>query len=187
MAKIEIEYKYELKNAADVIKFLDKNAELKYESHQIDTYYDSGATGYTKDLENGRRIDLWLRVREENGKASVNFKDWGISGNTGYCDELESEISEPKDVKNIFGRMGFSPVAVVDKLRRAYKYGDAEISIDRVKSLGDFIELEYYGSGNDVEKAQSLLLEKLQQIGAAVADEADDRGYPYWLIERQRK
>jgi len=187
MAKIEIEYKYELENTDEVIKFLDKNAKLKYASHQIDTYYDSESVGYTEDLENGRRIDLWLRVREEGDRASINFKDWSISDNACYCEELESNVSDPKDVKGIFERMHFAPVIVVDKARRVYEFGDTEISIDQVKDLGDYIELEYYGKEKDVRRAQKSLKDRIGQIGAKVADQEDDKGYPYWLIERSRK
>jgi adenylate cyclase class 2 len=187
MSKIEIEYKYKLHNTKEVVKSLDEKAKLKYESHQIDTYYDSAATGYTRDLEKGRRIDLWLRVREEGDQASVNFKDWSISENDGFCTELESSIGEPGDVKGIFERMGFEPVAVVDKTRRAYKYKDVEISIDVVKELGDFIEIEYYGESDDTDMAQKMLKEILAEIDAKVEPDQDKRGYPYHMIERARK
>ncbi|MDR3125645.1 MAG: class IV adenylate cyclase [Candidatus Nomurabacteria bacterium] len=185
MAKIEIESKYELKNTQKVVKFLDKNAKLKYESRQIDTYFDSPAVGYTTDLENGRRIDYWLRLREEDSQSSVNFKDWSISDNIGYCDEFESAVESATDVKTIFGRMGFKPVAVVDKTRRAYAYKDFEVSIDIVKELGDYIEIEYYGNSDDIKKVQSQIGQILTEIGAKTAPE-DHRGYPYHLIARSR-
>jgi adenylate cyclase class 2 len=186
MAKTEIEYKYKLKNADELVKFLDKTAKLKYVSRQVDTYYDSDATGYTKDLENGRRIDLWLRLREEGSRASVNFKDWSVGDNKGYCDEFESSIDAPADIKQIFERMGFTPATVVDKQRRAYEYKDTEIFVDRVKDLGDFIEIEYYGGGEDIAAAQKLLKNVLREIGAKVEPEEDHRGYPYHLIARKR-
>jgi adenylate cyclase class 2 len=186
MVKIEIESKYELKNAVQVVKFLDKNGKLKYQSHQVDTYFDSPAVGYTSDLENGRRIDLWLRVREENDKSSVNFKDWSISDGLGYCKELESAVENATDVKNIFKRMGFDSAAVVDKTRRAYKYKDFEVSIDIVKELGDYIEIEYYGDSSDLKKIQNQAEQILAEIGAKTAPNQDHRGYPYHLIARER-
>jgi predicted adenylyl cyclase CyaB len=185
MAKIEIEYKYPLLNSDAVVKFLDKNAELKYQSHQIDTYYDSESVGYYKDLENGRRIDYWLRVREEGDKASINFKDWSISDNDGFCTELESAVAEPADVKGIVERMGFAPAAVVDKKRRAYAYKDVEIAVDTVADLGSFIEVEYYGESDDMKQAQKLLEQVLSEIGADLGAE-DKVGYPYHLIKKAR-
>ncbi|MDR1032938.1 MAG: class IV adenylate cyclase [Candidatus Nomurabacteria bacterium] len=185
MAKIEIEYKYPLKNPDAVVGFLDKKAKLKYESHQVDTYFDSETVGYSKDLENGRRIDQWLRVREEDGKASINFKDYGISDNDGYCTELESDIAEPADVKGIVERMGFLPAAVVDKKRRAYAYKGAEVAVDTVADLGSFIEVEYYGENEDIDQAKKLLEGILDEVGAKLGDR-DKVGYPYHLIKKSR-
>ena len=46
-------------------------------------------------------------------------------------------------LEKILNVLDFKTVVVVDKLRRAYKYKEYEIAIDKVKGLGDFVELEY--------------------------------------------
>jgi adenylate cyclase class 2 len=187
MAKQEIEIKLPLLNARAVTKYLDEHAKFAYENHQIDTYYDSKQTGWTKHLDGQRPIDFWLRVREENDRASLNFKDY--SGNRRHdvssCAEFESIVAAPADVKNILERAGFFVAAIVDKTRRAYRYRDYEIAIDKVKNLGDYIEIEYYGSADDVEKIKDGLNLALAEIGAKTGAQ-DLFGYPYLLMMKTR-
>ena len=81
---------------------------------------------------------------------------------------------------------GFEPFMVVDKLRRSYIYKNCEISIDTVKGLGDYIEIEYKGEGNDVKKVQDLLEDVLKEIGAYVG-KRDYKGYAHNLLELKLK
>lgn len=47
------------------------------------------------------------------------------------------------NLKKIFKVLGLEEIAYVDKIRRIYKYKDKyEISLDIVKELGYFVEIE---------------------------------------------
>ena len=48
-------------------------------------------------------------------------------------------------VEKIFNSLEINPIVIVDKTRKIYKYKDYEISIDSIKSLGNFVEIEYKG------------------------------------------
>ncbi|MCL2280300.1 class IV adenylate cyclase [Candidatus Saccharibacteria bacterium] len=183
MSKQELEIQLPLKNVDAVRKFLDKNAEFSYENHQIDTYFDSEVTGWTKNASGQASIDFWLRVREENNVASLNFKDFSRNrrSDIASCAEFESVISAPHDVQKILECLGFTPAVVVDKVRRAYKFCDTEIAIDSVVGLGDYIEIEYYGDLLDVDEIKNLLNSILAKIGAKTGQH-DQLGYPHRLL-----
>ena len=187
MSKQELEICLQLKNAATVRKFLDKNAaKFSYENRQIDTYFDSETTGWTKNADGHTPIDFWFRMREENGVASLNFKDFSRTGrpDIANCTEFESMISTSHDVKKILEYLGFTPAVVVNKVRRAYKFCDSEIAIDSVVDLGEYIEIEYYGDLSDVDEIKDFLNSALTKIGAKT-DEYDQLGYPYRLLMKK--
>lgn len=179
---IEIEVKFPLINPNEVLEWLKKNAEKKYESRQVDEYFNAPHRNFFEKT----KIDDWLRLRqEEGGKYSINYKHWHQTEEKSfYCDELESEVSSIENMRKILISLQFDPVIKVDKLRRAFKYGDIEIAVDEVDDLGFFIEAEYYGDENEKEKIKGDLIEAVKKTGANIGP-ADSRGYPYWLLKKK--
>jgi len=187
MSKNEIEIKLPLKNLGEVAKFLDKHGEFSYENHQIDTYYDDNNLTWTGRLDGKTPIDFWLRVREEGEKSSLNFKNYTClrRADVSSCAEFESDIAKPNDVKNILQELNYQVIAIVDKIRRAYKFHDCEIALDSVENLGDFIEIEYYGTEENVNEICDLLNSVRKEIGAKTGSQ-DNLGYPYLLMRQNR-
>ena len=185
MAKgnIEIEVKFPLNNPEDTLAVLARVAEYLYESRQVDEYFNAPH----RDFFGRETVDDWLRIRTEaNGKASFNYKHWYQTlESSSHCDEFETGVESADAVRKILGALQFEPVIKVDKLRRAFKYGDIEIAVDDVKDLGFYIEAEYCGDGDisDKEKIKDELAAALHEIGADLG-EVDTRGYPYYLLER---
>ena len=79
---------------------------------------------------------------------------------------------------------GFVPLIVIEKIRKNFMYRDCEISIDEVRNLGNFIEIEYKGIDDNVENVIKLLNNILTEIGAKVGP-ADHKGYAYHLLKKQ--
>lgn len=81
--------------------------------------------------------------------------------------------------------LGFDVLIVVDKVRNSWIYEEYEISIDTVKNLGDYIEIEYKGNENsnisDIIKNLNIILEK---INADIGEE-DHGGYGFKLIKQK--
>jgi adenylate cyclase class 2 len=179
---IEIEVKFPLLNPKETLGWLGKNAEFKYERRQIDEYFNAPH----RDFFAGERVDDWLRLRsEDGGKHSINYKHWHQSETESfYCDESESEISSADDMRRILASLQFAPVIKVDKLRRAFRLGNAEIAVDEVDGLGFFIEVEHYGDGADKEKIKRDLIASIKKMGAKTGPE-DHRGYPYHLLKQK--
>jgi adenylate cyclase class 2 len=74
-------------------------------------------------------------------------------------------IKDTETMGNILTSLGFIPVAKVTKRRKNYRLGDFFISIDEVRNLGNFIEIEISAedSGKYEEKVASIFkfIEKL--------------------------
>ena len=114
---------------------------------QTDTYYK---------VSNGR-----LKLREEKGKSPYviyynrpNQKDSKISSY--YCFNFKN-IDE---FKSVFDNV-LTEELVVEKVRSLFLYENARIHLDKVKSLGYFLEIEVVIRNKDEDDKSQLLMDKL--------------------------
>lgn len=172
---MELEIKF--KANQDFSQFLiDKGFLEKKHKHQIDTYY------IVDEVIDDKRS--WLRLREdkESGKVSLDFHKLISEYAT---DETEVTIlsEDSKKIKNIMKNLGHNIKCVVDKDRRAFKYGNVEVTLDNVKGLGHFVEIEIIGE----EKKENIA--QLKAIAKAMGFNEEDRisdGYPEMLIKKNQ-
>ena len=181
MSDIEIEIQVKIENSEVLLAFLEKNAEFQSEQHQIDEYF----TPTHRDFLNKRPINEWLRLRSSNGKYSITYKDWHTdeNGRGHHCDEYESEIESLNQLKKIFGVLNFKSMVTVDKRRKIWNYEEYEISIDTVKELGDFVEIEYKGKDEQVDPKTITqeMIKFLKDINCGKI-ERNYVGYPFQLL-----
>ena len=179
----EVEIKMPLCNSTEVKHFLENNAKLKLNEHQLDVYFDSENAGFTRDISH---ISKWLRVRIEGEKATINYKKWLPEDAVikTHCDEYEVVISSSDEMTQLLNGLGFFEVIRVDKIRNSWQLEQYEISIDSVEGLGDFIEVEYKGTTDDVSAIREKLFKIVEEIGAVTSD-IDLKGYPYLLLEKK--
>lgn len=186
----EIEIRNRLFNKNQVISFLNEiDVKAFKKIHQTDTYYDNPANSFFKDTEH---VNDWIRIREENGALTFNYKHWlpdGAEIRT-YCEETEYTMNSRNELRQILKKLNFSgnfiPFITVDKCRQSFMYNDCEISIDEVQGLGDFIEIEYKGTNTATNKIIDFLKKILIEIGAKVGP-TDHTGYAYNLLRLKRK
>ncbi|MDP2749406.1 MAG: class IV adenylate cyclase [Nanoarchaeota archaeon] len=179
---VEIELKFPLNNSSEVIKFLSKNAELKARDVlQKDIYFIPAH----RDFLNVKYPFEWLRLRESPKGASFNYKHFHPENveKTDYCDEYETNIETPESVKKILKSLDFKEAVVVEKKRSAWVFEKTEISIDDVKELGFFIEIEALEHLSDAAFTKKYLYDVLKKIKADVGKE-DLRGYPFRILEK---
>jgi adenylate cyclase class 2 len=85
---------------------------------------------------------------------------------------------------SIISSIGFTPVATIVKKRKKYRLGDFIISLDDVRNLGDFIEVEISirDSKSHEDKVESIfrLFEKL----GIRRDESIRKSYLEMILER---
>jgi len=143
MKDTEIEIQVEIENIKPLIDLMEKSGKFLFSEHQIDQYY----TPAHRDFRDKKPIEEWLRLRNSDGKYSITYKNWHRDENKKavHCDEYETTLGEIDQLEKILSVLDFKPVVLVDKMRQAYEYKDFEIALDKVKGLGDFIEIEYKG------------------------------------------
>lgn len=180
--EIEIEIQVRIGSDKNLLKFLKKNAEFKYESYQKDEYF----TPAHRDFIATKPIVEWLRLRDSNGKHSITYKNWkytksGKSRNFG--DEYESELENLDKLKKIFKALDFKKVTTVEKTRKVWRYKDYEISVDSVDGLGEFVEIEHYGVDEikTPEEITAEMIEFLKEIGCGKVEQ-NQVGYAYLSI-----
>lgn len=99
-----------------------------------------------------------------------------------YCDEYEVEIDNKENLDRIFNVLGLEQIAVVDKTRVNYLYLDKyEISLDFVKTLGYFIEIEVKKFTKELIDEYNDILKLAKDLNLNL-DNIDKRGYPYHII-----
>ena len=184
MENIEVELKFQLMNFDDLYRELNSmksSVQLLLGERQIDRYYVPSHRNFLDSAP----VSEWLRVRKSSKGDFINYKKWhNESGcNAVSCSELETEVSDIDALVKIFVRLNFEEIIVVDKKRWSWKLGNAEISIDRVKGLGDYIELEACGEFKSIDDAKKYLYEKLSELNASIGEQ-DYKGYPYRLLKK---
>jgi len=181
MKDIEIEITVNIENSKSLIDFLEKNAEFKREKHQVDEYFSP----VHRDFTEVRPVREWLRLRNEDGKYSINYKNWHYDDDperSSYCDEYETKVEDLDKIKKILEVLDLKPLVKVDKLRKTWVYNDYEVDVDSVKELGDFVEIEYIGKEKvDPKKSTDEMVNFLKKLGCGKI-KRDYVGYPFRLL-----
>jgi adenylate cyclase class 2 len=181
MKNIEIEIQVSIEKSKPLIGFLEKNAEFKKEEHQIDEYFSPAHRNFV-DV---RPVKEWLRLRDSDGKYSINYKNWCFNknGKSYHCDEYETGIEDLAQLKKILDVLNFKFLVKVDKIRKIWIYKDYEIAVDSVKGLGDFVEIEYIGKDEkaDPKKVTKEMIDFLKSVGCGKI-KRNYVGYPFQLL-----
>ncbi|MCP4354247.1 MAG: CYTH domain-containing protein [Proteobacteria bacterium] len=200
---IEIERKFEIQNKEQLVNWLDEHSGFVSENSQEDILFEQ------EDLSD-RKI---LRLRKENSKQILTFKELIFKDdNFHHCDELEAEfkkdnleeifkiisIAADKDIAEIkkeidiisnleksLNSHGFKSTYIINKVRRNYKYDSIQLSLDVVKNLGTFIELEHLNP-TSYEAALNDFNVLLSQIKTYLGNEVE-KGYLDLLKEELTK
>lgn len=123
-----LEIKVPVKSLSNLIKIVEREGGKKiYSSRQIDVYYK---------LENGR-----LKVRNSSGEKSVIFYRRIEDGSERWSDFEVIPVNNPNDWIKFFDNF-LERLVVVDKHRTLYHLKNTRIHFDRIKGLGNFVELE---------------------------------------------
>ncbi|MDI6882076.1 MAG: class IV adenylate cyclase [Methanothermobacter sp.] len=86
--------------------------------------------------------DEALRIRKTPTKALLTYKGPKIDEKSKTRQEIETEIPNPKKMTRILESLGFKKAHKVVKEREIYQLDDFKATIDKVKGLGTYIEIE---------------------------------------------
>ena len=177
---VEIEIQVQVENVKPLEDFLEKNGKLESEKHQHDEYFVPAHRNFL-DV---RPVGEWLRVRDAGGEYSLNYKNWHFTkdGKSYHCDEFETKIEDPDKMRKILKVLDFKPIVTVDKTRKSWLYEAWKISLDEIKGLGDFVEIEYEGKDNiEPEQETAKMVNFLKKLGCGKI-KRNYGGYPFHLL-----
>ena len=186
--KKEIEIKLRIDDMQffnQLISKMESNCERTENVYQHDVYYSPMNENYMEE----RYPYKWLRVRYFNdGSAEVCFKHFFPEGAEHhlYCNEYQSKVSEPEAIVTIFSELGMQVVADVEKMRTTYRYNRYLISFDKVKNLGNFVEVEVERVKFNESRERELLYNVLEELALSTYP-IDLRGYPYLVYCNSRR
>lgn len=126
---VNLEIKVPIKNLSKLIKIVEsEGGRLIYSSKQIDVYYK---------LSSGR-----LKVRNSSkGEKSVIFYRRVEDGSERWSDFEVIQVQNPVEWIKFFDNF-LERLVTVDKHRTLYHLKNTRIHFDKVKGLGNFVELE---------------------------------------------
>ena len=139
----EIEILVEVYDDLPKIKEVLKQFEYIGLKHTIDEYYyDPKRKDLKPDKDN--QLSHCLRLRSKNNEYSITYKD-DIFENSQwlYSNEYETKVESIDMLKEIFKRLGLKKFIVIDNEKETYKSDKYEITLENVKDLGIFMEVEY--------------------------------------------
>ncbi len=180
MSDIEIEIQVKIENKGALLDFLKKNGKFIGKNHQADEYFNAPH----RDFIGVRPVNEWLRLRDSDGKFSINYKFWhrDKDGKSQYCDEYETVVGDIKKLRKMLAALGFQPLVKVDKTRQTWIYKNYEVGIDSIKGLGDFVEVEFKGSSvKSPKQINADMVGFLKRAGCGKV-ERNHVGYPFQLL-----
>lgn len=116
--------------------------------------------------KNFKITDEALRIRKTPSKAFLTYKGPKIDEKSKTRQEIETEIPDPKNITKILESLGFKKAHKVIKKREIYQLNEFTITIDNVKGLGTYIEIEKdIKEDEDHEKTLNKILKIYKQLG----------------------
>ena len=174
---IEWEYKFKLLKSYEVVleQFRREFGEPLVE-HQVDIYYQHPSRDFAK-------TDEALRLRSVNGVAELTYKGPKISRQSKSREELTVKVNDLTTADLILKRLGFVEVARIEKTRYNFRHNNFTISVDSVKDVGDFVEVEGLNvSEKDLLDYVNWLKSKYDFLGEGVT-----KSYLELYLERRVK
>jgi adenylate cyclase, class 2 len=167
---MEIEIKARLRDKEKIksqLKIL--GATEKKKKHQLDRYYNHP----TKDI---RETNEYIRLRYlSNENEGIFCYHINLKGAT---EELEVAIKDIDKFKKILELSGYKKLGLIDKKRETFVLKDFEITLDEVKNVGNFIEIETEGNLNEVKEKKVKCIELLKRLELCEKDLCD-----IWLCD----
>jgi len=154
---MEIEIKSTFDNKAKLIKALKSiGAQQEKAKHQIDEYYNHPS-------RDTRKTNEYIRLRYKFGEDKGIFAHH-INISDGVNKEFEVPVENIKIFKEILKNLNFPLLGTIDKKRDTFKFKDFIITIDEVKGIGNFLEVELDGEESEINSKKARCVELLEKL-----------------------
>lgn len=185
MKYIEVEQKFALDDPNRLKQRLaERDGKPGPAVRQVDTYHNAPH----RDFLAPAVISEWLRLREADNGASVNYKRWlpEDAEIKTHCDEYETPVEDVEALRRTLDALDFTKLVTVDKTREEWTVpGEVVVAFDTVADAGHFVEFEFKGEAASAEEAITRLQAFIDGLGVNLGDRIN-RGYPHMLLGRER-
>jgi len=155
---IEVEVKARISNLKEIkrriLKLGGKRIGLL---RQLDVYFKMPHEKFSQHIG-------VLRVRRSNNICTLTYKGPRL-GTEEAREEITVTISDFETMLEILHKLGLTELVKISKDREIYKVDHIKISLDTVKGLGNFIELELTVSKCEVSEIHTRLMQLLEKLG----------------------
>ena len=155
---MEIEIKATFEDKEKVKKnLISLGAKEEKQKHQVDEYYNHPSRDTRKTKEY-----LRLRYKPEDTKGifayHVNIAD-------GVTKEYEVPVENLPTFKDILKGLNFPLLGIIDKKRETYRLGEFTITLDEVKDIDNFLEIEVDGEESEIAVKKARCMAMLKKLG----------------------
>ena len=155
---MEIEIKATFEDKAKLKSKLESlGAKVEKVKHQVDEYYNHPSRDTRKTKE-------YLRLRFKPRETKAVFA-YHVNIADGVTKEYEVPIENLPTFKEILKGLNFPLLGVIDKKRETYRLGEFIISIDEVKDIDNFIEIEVDGEEYEIAEKKTQCIAMLEKLG----------------------
>ena len=184
MKNIEIEIQAIIKNPKEVERKLKKVGKFIKTKKQVDNYFVTPRRNF---FAKEPPIE-YLRIRYEKDKNHLNysFLHFGKNGWLRATDEYETLVDKPEAVEEIFKKIGLVPKVTVIKTRKYFDCGNFEVTLDKIKGLGNFMEVEAKKDLGGIDKTRKACSDFLNSLNIKY-EVKKDMGYPRMLYRKLHK
>ncbi len=172
----EVEAKVVLPDCAVLEELASRLRELGavYEGErvEVDAYYQHPCRDFAE-------TDEALRIRRTSVACELTYKGPKEGGRVKARREESVSVSDCEAMRRILEALGFREVAVVEKRRRYYRLPRVTVTLDEVRGLGCFAEVEAREGGEEA------VLEALKLLGLDRYP-TTTKSYLELLLERRR-
>jgi adenylate cyclase class 2 len=156
---------------------------------QIDASVIQADQYFAHPVRDFASTDEALRIRRVGSRNWVTYKGPKIDSTSKTRQEIEVSLAPGDEGADQFAALldalGFRPVATVSKQRQRvhlqWQGRDCEAALDTVDGLGEFVELEFGATEDDLTQAGDCLRALAEQLDLA---ESERRSYLELLLER---
>ena len=128
-----------------------------------------------------------LRVRKQIlGRNLMTYKGPKLASGIKVREEIELDIGGESDAIQLLRKLRFEPWVTVEKERIAYRVNNFLVSLDKVKDLGIFMEIETKADDIELKKIEQEVFKLLDNIGVS-RRAIEKRTYLEMILEKQSK
>lgn len=184
MKNVEVEIQARIKNPKDAEKKILKFGKFVKSRQQKDIYFVTPQKNFFAKY----MPDEYLRIRYEQDKNHLNysFLHFKKNGWLNATDEYETLVAKPEVVEMIFKKIGLIPKVTVIKTRKYFDCDNFEVTLDNIKGLGNFMEVEAKKLFGTVAQTRKKCEDFINSLGIKY-EVSKEAGYPRMLYQKLHK